>query len=200
LICNLRAARYIIVGHLKPRHRRNMATYQIDPQHTGAHFKVRHMMISNVKGEFTRVTGSVEFDPSKPDAARVEVVIDATSINTREGQRDGHLKSADFLDVEKYPEITFRSTSAVAAGNNSYEVVGELTVHGVTRPVALHVESVSQEVKDPWGFLRVGASAHTKIERKDFGLTWNSALEAGGLLVGDDVEITIDAELVRKAE
>jgi polyisoprenoid-binding protein YceI len=177
-----------------------MATYQIDPQHTGAHFKVRHMMISNVKGEFTRVTGSVEFDPSKPDAARVEVVIDATSINTREGQRDGHLKSADFLDVEKYPEITFRSTSAVAAGNNSYEVVGELTVHGVTRPVALHVESVSQEVKDPWGFLRVGASAHTKIERKDFGLTWNSALEAGGLLVGDDVEITIDAELVRKAE
>jgi polyisoprenoid-binding protein YceI len=177
-----------------------MATYQIDPQHTGAHFKVRHMMISNVKGEFTRVTGSAEFDPSKPGAAHVEVVIDTTSINTREPQRDGHLKSADFLDVERYPEITFRSTGVVPAGNDSYEVVGDLTIHGVTRQVALQVESVTKEVKDPWGFLRVGASAHTKIERTEFGLTWNAALEAGGFLVGDEVEITIDAELVRKAE
>lgn len=158
------------------------------------------MMISNVKGEFTRVKGSAEFDPSKPDASHVEVIIDATSINTREPQRDTHLKSADFLDVEKYPEITFRSNSVVPAGNDSYEVVGDLTIRGVTRPVALNVEAVTPEVKDPWGFLRRGASAHTKIERKDFGLTWNAALETGGIMVGDDVDITIDAELVRKAE
>jgi polyisoprenoid-binding protein YceI len=177
-----------------------MPTYQLDPQHTGAHFKVRHLMISNVKGEFTRVKGSAAFDPSNPGASHVEVTIDATSINTRDPQRDTHLKSADFLEVDKYPEITFRSTGVVAAGDDSYEVVGDLTIRGVTQPVDLHVDSLTPEVKDPWGFLRRGVSAHTKIERKDFGLAWNAALETGGFVVGDEVEITIDAELTRKAE
>jgi len=157
-------------------------------------------MISNVKGEFTRATGSVVFDPADPTAAKVDVVIDATSINTREPQRDGHLKSPDFLDTEKYPEITFHSTAVVVAGKDSFEVVGDLTIHGVTQAVALQVDSFSPEVKDPWGFYRRGASAHTKIERKDFGLVWNATLETGGFMVGDEVEITIDTELTRKAE
>ena len=174
--------------------------YQLDPQHSAAHFKVRHLMISNVKGEFTRVSGNVTFDPNDLASSNVDVTIEAASISTREAQRDEHLKSADFLDVANYPTITFRSTAIVAAGGDSYEVVGDLTIRGVTRPVALNVESVTAEVKDPWGFVRRGATARTKIERKDFGLIWNAALETGGVLVGDDVEITIDAELTRKAE
>lgn len=174
-------------------------TYQLDPQHSMAQFKVRHLMISNVKGEFAKLSGSVTFNPADLASSRVEVTIDAASIHTREPQRDEHLKSADFLDVAKYPEITFRSTAIVAAGKNAYEVVGDLTIRGVTQPVALNVESLSDEVKDPWGNYRRGATARTKIERKDFGLVWNATLETGGVLVGDDVEITIDAELTRKA-
>lgn len=158
------------------------------------------MMISNVKGEFTRVSGTVVLDSSNPAASSINAVIDAASINTREPQRDGHLKSADFLDVEKYPQITFRSTAIVSAGSDTYEVVGDLTIHAVTQKVDLHIDSLTPEIKDPFGFLRRGASAHTKIERKDFGLTWNAALETGGVLVGDAVEITIDTELMRKAE
>lgn len=175
-------------------------TYQLDPQHSAAQFKVRHLMISNVKGEFTRLSGNVSFDPSDLASSHIEATIETASINTREPQRDQHLKSADFLEVAKYPSITFRSTAIVAAGSDSFEVVGDLTIRGVTRPVALNVESVTPEVKDPWGFVRRGATARTKIDRKDFGLIWNTALETGGFLVGDDVEITIDAELMRKAE
>ncbi len=177
-----------------------MPNYQIDSQHTAAQFKVRHMMISNVKGEFTHVTGSVEFDASNIATSHIEVTIDAASISTREPDRDKHLKSPDFLDVEKYPEITFRSTDIVPAGEDSYEVVGDLTIHGVTRTVALQVESVTAEVKDPYGWLRRGATAKTHIDRKDFGIVWNSVLEGGGFVVGNDVEITIDLELMRKAE
>ena len=177
-----------------------MATYQIDSQHTGAHFKVRHMMISNVKGEFSRITGSVEFDPSNLAASHVEATIDSATVNTREPQRDSHLKSPDFLDVSRYPKITFRSTKIVSAGEDSFEVIGELTIRGVTREVTLQVESVTPEIKDPDGMLRLGASATTRIARKDFGLTWNAVLESGGFLVGDEVDITIDVELVRKEE
>jgi len=158
------------------------------------------MMISNVKGEFSRITGSVEFDPSNLTGSHVEATIASASVNTREPQRDSHLKSPDFLDVNRYPAITFRSTKIVSAGEDSYEVTGDLTIRGVTREVTLHVESVSPEIKDPAGLLRRGASATTQIERKDFGLTWNAVLESGGFVVGDDVVITIDAELVRKAE
>jgi polyisoprenoid-binding protein YceI len=176
-----------------------MVAYQIDSSHTGAHFKVRHMMISNVKGEFSKVTGAAEFDPANPGASHIEASIDTASINTRDAQRDGHLRSADFLDVEKYPEITFRSTKIVPSGTDSYDVTGELTIRGVAREVKLVVDSITPEVKDPWGMLRVGGSAMTKIKRSDFGLTWNAALEGGGFMVGDDVEITIDVELMRKA-
>jgi polyisoprenoid-binding protein YceI len=177
-----------------------MASYQIDSQHAGAHFKVRHMMISNVKGEFSHITGSVEFDPSNLAVCRVEASIDAATVSTREPDRDKHLRSADFLNVKKYPAITFRSTKVAAAGKDRYDVAGELTIRGVTCGVTLHVESVTPEIKDPDGLLRRGASAATRIERKDFGLTWNAVLESGGFVVGDDVEITIDVELVRKPE
>jgi polyisoprenoid-binding protein YceI len=177
-----------------------MASYQIDSQHAGAHFKVRHMMISNVKGEFSHITGSVEFDPSNLAVCRVEASIDAATVSTREPDRDKHLRSADFLNVKKYPAITFRSTKVAAAGKDRYDVAGELTIRGVTCGVTLHVESVTPEIKDPDGLLRRGASAATRIERKDFGLTWNAVLESGGFVVGDDVEITIDVEMVRKAD
>jgi len=176
-----------------------MATYQLDSQHTSAHFKVRHMMISNVKGEFSHITGSVEFDPSNPSTARVEATIESASVNTREPQRDSHLKSHDFLDVGRYPKIMFLSRKIVSTGEDSYEIVGDLTIRGVTREVTLQVESLTPEIKDPDGLLRRGASATTRIERKDFGLTWNAVLESGGFVVGDEVDITIDAEMVRKA-
>ncbi|HSP68106.1 MAG TPA: YceI family protein [Bryobacteraceae bacterium] len=177
-----------------------MATYQIDSQHAGAHFKVRHMMISNVKGEFSHITGSVEFDPSNPAAASVQASMDAATVSTREPDRDRHLKSRDFLDVNRYPSITFQSTKVVPAGEHGYDVTGDLTIRGVTRGVTLHVESVTPEIKDPDGFLRRGASASMRIGRTDFGLTWNAVLESGGFLVGEDVEIAIDVELVRKEQ
>jgi len=177
-----------------------MATYKIDSQHTGVHFKVRHMMISNVKGEFSRVTGSVEFDPSNLAGSRVEATVESASVNTREPQRDSHLKSRDFLDVGRYPKITFASTKIVSTGVDSYEISGDLTIRDVTREVALQVESVTPEIKDPDGLLRLGASASTRIARKDFGLTWNAVLESGGFVVGDEVDITVDVELVRKAD
>jgi polyisoprenoid-binding protein YceI len=177
-----------------------MASYQIDSRHTGAQFQVRHMMISNVKGEFSRVTGSVEFDPSNPAVFQVDATTDARTVNTREPQRDRHLKSADFLDVNRYPEITFHSTKIVSAGEENYEVNGDLTIRGVTREVTLRIESVTPEIKDPDGLLKLGASITTRIERKDFGLTWNAVLESGGFVAGDDVDVTIDVELMRKPE
>jgi polyisoprenoid-binding protein YceI len=158
------------------------------------------MMISNVKGEFSHITGSVEFDPANLAVCQVETTIDASTVSTREPDRDRHLKSRDFFDVNRYPTITFRSTKVISAGKDRYEVAGDLTIHGVTRPVTLHVDSVTPEIKDPDGMLRRGASATTRIERKDFGLTWNAVLESGGFVVGDDVDVTIDVELVRKAE
>ena len=174
-----------------------VAVYDLDPAHTSAHFSVRHMMISNVKGEFTKVTGTVKFDPKRLEASSVEGVIDAASINTRDAQRDAHLKSADFLDAEHYPDLRFRST-AIEAGGDGYTVRGELTIRGIARDVTLRVTDVTAEVRDPWGNTRVGATATTKIKRSDFGLNWNQVLEAGGFLVGDDVSITIDAELIRR--
>ncbi len=172
--------------------------YDIDPSHSGAQFKVRHLMISNVKGEFTKISGSAIFDPSNPAGSSIEATIDAASISTRDPQRDEHLKSADFLDVAKYPAITFKSRDIVPAGKDTYEVTGDLTIHGVTQEVALMVDGVTPEAKDPWGGFRRGASATVTIDRRDYGVVWNSPLKAGGFVVGDDVHITIDVELVRK--
>jgi polyisoprenoid-binding protein YceI len=173
-------------------------SYQIDTAHSAAQFKVRHMMIANVKGEFTKVTGSVVYDPSDASASKIEAAIDASTISTRDPQRDGHLKSADFLDVEKFPEITFKGMAVTSTGADSFEVKGDLTIHGVTNSVALKVEELTAEVKDPWGNMRRGANASTKINRKDFGLIWNAALEAGGFLIGDTIDIHIDVELIRQ--
>ncbi len=172
-------------------------TYQIDPAHSGAHFSVRHMMITNVRGEFSKVSGKVLWDPENPANSSIEAAIDATTISTRDPQRDGHLKSPDFFDVEKFPEIQFRSTQ-VQSTEGGLEVTGHLTIHGVTHSVVLEVEGPTPETRDPWGYVRIGASATAKIDRKDFGLTWNSALETGGVLVGDQVKISIEMEGVRQ--
>lgn len=173
--------------------------YTIDTAHSQAQFKVRHMMIANVKGEFTKVTGNVLYDPSSPANSSVEAAIDVNTISTRDAQRDGHLKSPDFFDVEKYPEITFKSTSVKMVGPEQADIQGTLTVHGVTKPITLKVESFTPEAKDPWGNFRRGVEAKTKISRKDFGMEFNVALEAGGFLVGDEVDITLDVEIVRPA-
>lgn len=171
--------------------------YKLDPAHSSAQFSVRHMMITNVHGGFSGVQGTVIFDPQNLSASRLDVVIDAATVNTQEAQRDAHLKSADFLDVAVYPSITFKSTKIVAAGDGELSVTGDLTIHGVTKSVVLAVEGPSPESKDPWGNTRIGASATTKIKRSDFGLAWNAALETGGILVGDDVKITLEVSLIR---
>lgn len=174
-------------------------SYTIDGAHSKAQFSVRHMMVSNVRGEFTKMKGTIDYDEKNPAAIRIEATIDAASINTGEPKRDEHLKSPDFFDVAKYPAITFRSRSARKTAGG-LAVTGDLTIHGVTKEVVLQVEGPSPEVRDPWGNLRRGATAATKINRKDFGLTWNAALETGGVVVGEEVAITIDVEAMRPAE
>lgn len=176
-----------------------MSTYQIDPAHTHAQFKVRHLMVSNVKGDFDKVTGTVDYDETNPAASKINITVDVASISTREPQRDAHLKSADFFDVEKFPTITFVSTGVVKSGEDSFEVVGDLTIHGVTKTIDLNIEDVTAEVKDPFGLFRRGASAKAAILRSDFGLKYNSILEAGGVAIGDEVHITIDVEFTRQA-
>ena len=173
------------------------ATWNIDPVHSVAEFKVKHMMISNVKGQFTGVSGMLKFDEQDVANSYVEATIDATTINTGEPQRDAHLKSADFFEVEKYPTLTFRSTLVARKDEDNLAVTGDLTIHGVTKQVVFSVEGPTAPGKDPWGNTRVGLSAVTKINRKDFGLTWNAALEAGGILVGEDVTITLDVQFVQ---
>ena len=175
------------------------ATWDLDPAHTGVQFSVRHLTVSNVRGQFGKVSGTVEANESDPARSRIEAEIDPASINTRIEKRDNHLRSPDFLDVAKYPKITFVSTKIEPAGTGRYKVSGDLTLHGVTRPVVLDVEGPTPEMKDPWGKTRAGAQATTKINRKDFGLTWNQALEAGGVAVGDEVTITIDVEATKRA-
>ena len=174
------------------------ATYVIDPSHSTAGFKVRHLMVANVRGEFSGVSGTVVFDAENPANSKVEAAIDATTIQTRDSQRDQHLKSADFLDVEKFPRITFVSKKVAPAGEGEWKVTGDLTIHGVTKEVVLDVEGPTPEVKDPWGNIKMGATATTKVNRKDFGLVWNVALETGGVLVGDEVAIQLEVEMTRQ--
>ena len=172
-------------------------TWNIDPVHSVAEFKVKHMMISNVKGQFTNVKGAVSLNDADITDSQVEATIDAASLTTREPQRDAHLRSADFFDVEKFPTLSFKSSKIRRAGDDELNVTGELTIHGVTREVVFDVEGPTPAAKDPWGNTRIGLSATTKINRKDFGLTWNAALETGGILVGDEVTITLDVQFVR---
>ncbi len=172
-------------------------TWNIDPVHSVAEFKVKHMMISNVKGQFTNLTGTVTLHEADITRSQVEASIHAGSINTRDPQRDAHLKSADFFEVEKFPTLSFKSTRIARAGDGELTVAGELTIRGVTRNVTFEVEGPTAPAKDPWGNTRIGFSATTKINRKDFGLTWNAALETGGILVGDEVTITLDIQVVK---
>lgn len=173
------------------------ASYTIDPSHTHVQFSIRHLMVSNVKGEFSKLKGTVDFDPTKPEEMKIDVQIDATSINTRDSKRDDHLKSADFFDVTKFPSLTFKSKKIASVGDGKLRIVGDLSLRGVSKEVVLDVDSISAEIKDPWGNLRIGASATAKINRKDFGMTWNKIIEAGGLAVGEEVSITIDVEITR---
>jgi polyisoprenoid-binding protein YceI len=175
---------------------KKLNTYTIDPNHSTIHFWVRHMMVAKVHGELSDITGTVTLDPADPESAVVDVTIDARTLTTRNEQRDGHLKSADFLDVEKYPTITYKSTRIKRTGGNEYEIVGDLTVHGVTREVTFQAEA-TPEVKGHFGGYVIGVSATGVVDREDFGMTWNQALEVGGVLVGKEIHFQIDAELQR---
>jgi polyisoprenoid-binding protein YceI len=175
------------------------ATWDVDPAHSSAGFKVRHLMVSHVRGHLGPVSGSVVLDEKDPARSRVDVSIAATGIDTREPKRDEHLRSADFLDVANHPNVTFRST-AVRPTVEGLSVTGDLTIRGVTRPVTLEVEPLAAAVADPWGNTKRGASARARINRRDFGLQWNVALETGGFVVGDEVGIEIEVELVRRKD
>lgn len=174
------------------------STWSIDPEHSNIGFKVRHLMVSNVKGSFDKYTATVDIDDKDITKSKVTVSIDTNSINTNVQKRDEHLRSADFFDVAKYPEMTFVSKKITKSGKDRLKVAGDLTLHGVTREVVLDVQGPSKEIKDPWGNIRKGATATTKINRKDFGLTWNKALETGGVVVGDEITITLEIEMIRK--
>ena len=174
-----------------------VSTWNLDPVHSAAEFKVKHMMISNVKGHFPKITGVLSLNESDLAQSQVEASIEAASIDTRDLQRDAHLKSGDFFDVEKFPAVTFKSTGISSVRDGELAVKGDLTIRDVTRKVIFSVEGPTPPAKDPWGNTRVAVSATTKINRKDFGLTWNAALETGGILVGDEVTITLDVQFVK---
>ena len=172
-------------------------TYQIDPKHSAARFKVRHMMIANVGGEFNNVSGTVEFDQAKPEQSRIDATIDANSLHLGDPARDAHVKGGDFFNVAQFPTITFKSSKVAAAGGG-YKVTGDLTLLGVTKPVTLTVDALSPEITDPWSGQRRGLSAVTTINRKDFGMGWN-APAGGGVMLSENVEITLDLEMTRPA-
>jgi polyisoprenoid-binding protein YceI len=175
------------------------STWTIDPVHSNAEFAIRHLMITTVRGRFTDVQGAIVIDDGDPTQGSVEVTIAAASIDTREAQRDAHLRSADFFDTGKFPTITFRSTAIRDLADDGFKVVGDLSIHGVTRQVVLDVTAEGR-AQDPWGGLRAGFHATTKIKRSDFGLTWNQLIETGGLAVADDVKITLDVQVVKKTD
>jgi len=172
-------------------------TWKIDPAHSAAEFKVKHMMISNVKGTFQGLEGVLGENSVDPASSTIQATIDIGTLSTGDPQRDAHLKSVDFFDLEKFPTMTFKSTSVKPKGEGEYSVTGNLTLHGVTRSVTFAVEGPSAPNQDPWGNTRIGLSATSKINRKDFGLTWNAALETGGILVGEDVAITLDIQFIK---
>jgi len=173
-------------------------TWNIDPVHSTVEFTVRHMTISSVRGQFDKVAGTITAKDKDPSSVSIEATIDTASIDTRSSDRDADLKSANFLDVAKYPTMTFKSKKIEAAGPGKWKVIGDLTLHGVTREVTLDVEGPRGPIKDPWGNTRAGAFATTTISRKAFGLTWNKMIEAGGAVVGDAVSVTINVEAVKQ--
>lgn len=175
------------------------STWDIDPAHSNIEFSVRHLMVSTVKGHFQKVSGVVELDEKNIAASSVEVTIDAASVDTREPKRDGHLKSPDFFDVAKYPAITFKSTKVEKAGGHKLKVTGDLTMHGVTKPVVLMVEGPTPAIKDPFGRTVRGATATGRINRKDWGISWNKALDTGGVMVSEEVALELNAELAERA-
>jgi polyisoprenoid-binding protein YceI len=175
------------------------ATWNIDTAHSVASFAVRHMMVSTVRGDFGKTAGTVKFDGKDVGSVQADAVIDVTTINTRDPKRDEHLKSPDFFDAAKFPTITFKSKRVDPAGAGRFKLVGDLTMRGVTREIALDVDGPTPEIKDQRGNSRIGATATGRINRHDFGVSWNRTLDAGGLVVGDEVIITIDLELVRPA-
>lgn len=174
-----------------------ITTWSIDPAHSAAEFKVKHMMISNVKGKFSGLSGTLTLNEGDIAKSSIQASIPVATVNTGDAQRDGHLKSADFFDAEKFANMTFTSLKVVPSGAGELKVTGDLTMHGVTRQVTFDVEGPSQPGKDPWGNFRIGLSATAKINRKDFGLVWNAALETGGVLVGEDVTISLDVQFIK---
>jgi len=174
-----------------------VSVWSIDPAHSAVHFKVRHMAIAWVRGDFRILKGTANWNADNISETRIDVDIDSSSVNSSDAQRDQHLRTADFFDVERFPTIHFQSAGVVRASDGNVVVTGDLTIRGATRPLELRVTEISAATKDPWGNMRIAASATAKISRKDFGLTWNKALEAGGVLVGDEVVIDLDVEFVR---
>ena len=170
--------------------------WNIDTSHSGVHFTVRHMVVSKVRGAFAKWTAELAFDEENPSASKVSASIDAASIDTREPKRDAHLRSVDFFDVENHPALTFVSTKFEKVEGNEYRITGDLTMRGVTKQVVLETEFLGRG-KDPWGNERIGFQAHTTVNRKEFGLNWNQALEAGGVLVGEKVEISLDIQAIK---
>jgi len=173
------------------------AQWNIDPAHSSASFAVRHMMVSTVHGSFSGLKGTVDYDPGDLAAAKANLTIDATTVDTRNENRDKDLKSPNFFDVEKYPTITFVSKRVVPGSGGKFQLVGDMTIHGVTKEVTFNVEGPASPIKDGRGNSHSGATATTNVNRKDFGLTWNKALDGGGVMVGDDVAVTVEVELVQ---
>ena len=174
-----------------------LSTWKIDPSHSAAEFKVRHMMISFVKGKFSGLSGVLKLDENDYTHSVVEVSIPAASVRTVDDSLNAHLKDADFFDAVKFPTLTFKSRSIRSTGDRDYAVTGDLTIRGVTKSVTLSVDEVSEPSKDPWGNQRIGLSGSAKINRKDFGFVWNAPLELGGVLVGDEVAITLDVQFIK---
>ncbi len=174
------------------------ASYDIDASHTRVGFGITHMMVSTVRGEFGTVSGKVEYDPANVAATRITAEIAATSVDTRDAKRDEHLRSPDFFDAVKFPTLKFASKAVKNVTPTGFDVVGDLTLHGVTKEVTLHVDTFSKEYKDPWGNFKVGTHATGTLNRKDFGIVYNSALDGGGYILGDEVKIELDVEMGRK--
>lgn len=174
-------------------------TYAIDPAHSSARFSIRHLMIAHAQGEFTQLSGTVQLAPGDLASLQVEATIDTPSFHTGQAQRDEHVKSQEFLDVAQYPTITFRSTQARPGSGQTAQVVGDLTLHGVTQPVTLQVSDISEEITDPWGNPRFAATATTQIKRSDFGVTFNAPVESGGVMLSDEVAVTLNLQMTRQA-